>query len=163
MSIEQQATIPDSFTPAAVPVQQTPTAPTVIRAELDHPETAKQKRERLLSSGGLYRDTPVYQAAAQTWATVELMEATELNTAAIRQQSAIEAQKLDELHLANVLAFYAMNSAVFPPGVEAQLKAALGISAAAVVPSAVKLARFAAHARESAATPSLIEAGVDFD
>lgn len=168
MTVERQTTAP--ATPTSQPTNQivenptvtdttiTPTVPSIVPAEIDHPETPRDKRERLMVSGKLYRDSPVYQAAAQTWALVELVDATDSNTKALREQTAIEEQKLDEMRIANLLAFYAMNSAVFPPGVEAQLKAALGISVAS--PATEQLAPETGPQSDG---PAGIETGVRFD
>lgn len=137
---ETNVTQPETAPPVIGP------AVTSVPAELDVEESARQKRERLMSAGKHYRDSPVHQAAAQTWAIVEQVEATGAQTAAILHATAVEELKLDEMRVANLLAFYSLNPALFPAGVEAQLKTILGITVAE--PAAAAIERDIAPSRD---------------
>ena len=123
----------------------TATAPTSTGPNPLGPESYADKRSKLMALGEEYRQSVPHQVAALTWTVAELAEVTrqhsadaEAHTEELKRANGIAEMALIERHTANILAFYSMNSALFPAGVYDQMKVRLKISTpASTTPVAV--------------------------
>jgi hypothetical protein len=138
---------------AASAVAETPPVADVPSPISD--ETPAQKRAKLMGSGSFYRDSAPHQAAAQTWAIVELVDATAAQTDVLARQNELLAQRNDlaaernaiaarhagvaeqqaaESRVQTILSIYSTDARLFPAGVLDQLKAFVGLTGSPAEP-----------------------------
>lgn len=89
-------------------------------------ETPEEKRTRFMAAL-TYKDSAAHQAAALTWAVVEVRDELRRGAEAAERANQIAEAALREQRSANLLAFYSANPISFPPGVREQIAAALDI------------------------------------
>lgn len=89
--------------------------------------TPEQKRQRIMVDTPVYSNSPAHQAAALTWATVEVRDELRRAAAAAEHANVIAEAALREQRSQNLMAFYATDLYSFPPGVREQIAAGLDI------------------------------------